>query len=46
MTRLRLDDELLDAQLLRALGASPYGGSDIGECFQAAAKVKGGDLTS
>src|SRR5262245_32275948 len=46
MTRVRLDDELLDAQLLRAMGAALYGGADIGECLAAAARVKGTDLDS
>jgi dienelactone hydrolase len=46
MTRVRLDDELLDAQLLRALGAALYCGADIGECLAAAAQVKGTDLDS
>ena len=46
MTRLGLDDELLDAQLLRAVGAALYGGSDVGECMHAARAVKGVDLDS
>jgi dienelactone hydrolase len=46
MTRVRLDDELLDAQLLRAIGAALYGGADIGECLAAAAQVKGTDFDS
>jgi alpha-beta hydrolase superfamily lysophospholipase len=46
MTRLGLSDELLDAQLLRAVGAGLYGGADIGECLQAAQSVKGTDLDS
>jgi hypothetical protein len=46
MTHLALKDELLDAQLLRTVGSSPYGGADIGECLAAAALVEGTDLTS
>jgi hypothetical protein len=37
VTHLALQDELLDAQVLRAVGAAPYGGADIGECLTAAA---------
>ncbi len=44
MTRVALKDELLDAQLLRAIGASPYGGSDVGECLAAARRVRGTDF--
>ncbi|HEX3874372.1 MAG TPA: alpha/beta fold hydrolase [Solirubrobacteraceae bacterium] len=47
MTRLGLDDELLDAQLLRAVGTSLYDGADLGECLQAAQAaqaVRGVDL--
>src|SRR5689334_14104002 len=43
-TRLALDDELLDAQLLRTVGAAPYGGADVGECLAAARTVRGTDL--
>lgn len=46
MTRLIFRDELLDAQLLRVLGSSPYGGSDLGECLAAARRVRGRDLAS
>jgi alpha-beta hydrolase superfamily lysophospholipase len=46
MTHLALKDTLLDAQALRAAGAAPYGGADIGECLTAAAAVRGTDLTS
>ncbi len=45
-TRLVLRDELLDAQLLRAVGAAPYGGADLGECLQAARAVQGSSLDS
>ncbi len=44
--RLGLKDDLLDAQALRALGAAPYGGADIGECLKAAREVEGTDLDS
>ncbi len=46
MTRLVLKDELLDAQLLRTVGATPYGGADVGECLAAAAEVQGTNLAS
>jgi hypothetical protein len=39
VTRVALKDELLDAQLLRAVGASPYGGSDVGECLGLSGEV-------
>ena len=46
MTRLVLKDELLDAQLLRAIGAAPYGGADIGECIQTARAINEKSLDS
>jgi hypothetical protein len=46
MTRLLLKDEVLDAQLLRAIGAALYGGADVGECLGAARRVRGTDLDS
>ena len=46
MTRVALKDELLDAQLLRTVGASAYGGSDLGECLSAARRVRSTDLDS
>ena len=46
MTQLALKDELLDAQLVRTAGSSPYGGSDLGECLAAASRVQGTDLDS
>jgi dienelactone hydrolase len=39
MTRVLLEDELLDAHLLRVIGSSPYGGADIGECLATAARI-------
>ena len=42
--RLAMDDELLDAQLLRTVGAAPYGGADVGECLATARTVQGTDL--
>ena len=42
--RLTLDDDLLDAQLLRTVGAAPYGGADVGECLATARTVRGTDL--
>lgn len=44
MGRLVFKDDLLDAQLLRAVGSAVYGGADIGECLQAARQVKESDL--
>jgi alpha-beta hydrolase superfamily lysophospholipase len=46
VTRLFFDDELLDAQLLRVVGAACCGGSDVGECLAAAQRVRGIDLDS
>ena len=46
MGRLALKDELLDAQVLRAVGAALYGGADIGECLSTAGRVRGNDLDS
>jgi alpha-beta hydrolase superfamily lysophospholipase len=46
VARLALKDELLDAQLVRTAGSSPYGGSDLGECLAAASRVRGTDLDS
>src|SRR3954469_19751944 len=42
--KLAMDDELLDAQLLRTVGAAPYGGAGVGEWLAAARKVQGTDL--
>ena len=39
MTHLALKDDLLDGQLLRAVGAAPYGGADVGECLATARRV-------
>jgi alpha-beta hydrolase superfamily lysophospholipase len=46
VTRLVVKDDLLDAQTLRAVGAAPYGGADIGECLATAMAVRGTDLAS
>jgi alpha-beta hydrolase superfamily lysophospholipase len=46
VTHLVVRNELLDAQTLRAAGAAPYGGADIGECLAAATAVRGTDLAS
>ncbi len=46
VTRLLFKDELLDAQLLRVVGASLYGGSDVGECLATARRVEEPDLGS
>lgn len=46
VTRLALKDELLDAQLLRAVGSAPYGGADVGECVATGLRVRGTDLSS
>ena len=46
MTTLMLKDELLDAQLLRAVGATGHGGADIGECVQALRGLDERDLSA
>jgi pimeloyl-ACP methyl ester carboxylesterase len=46
VTHLAVKDELLDAQTLRAAGAAPYGGADIGECVTTARAADGTDLSS
>jgi hypothetical protein len=46
VTHVTLKDELLDAQLLRAVGTAPYGGADVGECLATAARVDRTNLTS
>ena len=46
MTRLLLKDELLDAQLLRAVGSSPYDGADVGECLATGRRIDEGNLDS
>ncbi len=46
MTRLLLKDELLDAQLLRAVVAAGYGGADLGECLATARRTNERDLDS
>lgn len=39
MPRL-IDDELANAQLIRAMSPTPYGGADIGECLAVADRVQ------
>jgi alpha-beta hydrolase superfamily lysophospholipase len=46
VTRLLLKDELLDAQLVRAVGAAGYGGADLGECLATARRIDERDLDS
>jgi pimeloyl-ACP methyl ester carboxylesterase len=46
VTRLLLNDELLDAQLVRAVGVAGYGGSDLGECLATAVRIDERDLNS
>lgn len=46
VTHFAVKDKLLDAQALRAAGATPYGGADISECLATAAAVSGTDLAS
>jgi alpha-beta hydrolase superfamily lysophospholipase len=43
-TRLALNDELLDAQLVRAVGAADAGGAQLGECLATASRISGTDL--
>ncbi|MFG1464180.1 alpha/beta fold hydrolase [Xanthobacter sp. DSM 24535] len=40
---LRFKDDLFDAQFLRAMGHTYYGGADIGECLAVAAGIPEGD---
>jgi hypothetical protein len=46
MTRLLLKDELLDAQLVRAVGTAGSGGADLGECLATARRIDEQDLDS
>ncbi len=46
MSRLLLKNELLDAQLLRAVGTAGYGGADLGECLATAGRIDEQDLGS
>jgi pimeloyl-ACP methyl ester carboxylesterase len=46
VTRLLLKDELLDAQLLRAVGSAPYDGADVGECLATGRRIDEGNLDS
>jgi pimeloyl-ACP methyl ester carboxylesterase len=46
MSRLLLKDELLDAQLVRAVGTAAYGGADLGECLATARRIDERDLDS
>jgi alpha-beta hydrolase superfamily lysophospholipase len=41
-----LKDDLLDAQLVRAVGAAGYGGADLGECLATARRIDERDLDS
>ncbi len=41
-----MEDALMDAQVLRAVGAAPYGAADVGECLAAARRVQGTSLDS
>jgi pimeloyl-ACP methyl ester carboxylesterase len=38
-----MQDNLFEAQMLRALGYTPYGGADIGECLATVARIPGTD---
>lgn len=44
--KLIFQDEEFSFQLLRAIGYSYYGGSDIGECLSTAYRIKEGDFES
>ncbi len=46
MTKVLLDDDLLDAQLLRAVGAAGHHGADVGEVVQAVKGLDEKDLTA
>jgi hypothetical protein len=45
-THVVLKDALLDGQVLRLLGATPYGGADVAEVLAAARTIKGTDPDS
>lgn len=45
MTAL-MKDELMNAELVRAIGYAPYGAADFGECVATASRITGTDLTS
>jgi pimeloyl-ACP methyl ester carboxylesterase len=40
-----MKDELMNAELVRAIGYAPYGAADFGECVTTASRIKGTDLT-
>ena len=44
--RVAFKDELLDAQLLRVIGSTLYGGADVGECLATARRIDESDLAS
>ncbi|GGM01829.1 alpha/beta hydrolase family protein [Nakamurella endophytica] len=46
MTKVALEDSLLDAQLLRAVGSTGHGGADVGECLQAVRGLDEQDLSA
>jgi pimeloyl-ACP methyl ester carboxylesterase len=46
MSHLLLKDELLDAQLVRAVGTAGSGGADLGECLATARRIDERDLDS
>lgn len=46
MTKLLLDDDLLDAQLIRAIGAAGHHGADIGEVINALRGLDEKDLSA
>ena len=39
-----MKDELMNAQLVRAIGYAPYGAADFGECVATASRISGTDL--
>lgn len=41
-----LKDELMNAQLVRAIGYAPYGAADFGECAMTASRINGTDLAT
>ena len=44
--KISFDDQTFAFEFLRMLGATAYGGADIGECFVAAAAITDGDTES
>jgi hypothetical protein len=46
MPKILFDNEDFDGQFLRVLSYAPYGGADIGECFETASRIEEGNRDS